>query len=72
MVCQKVCPVDKDFRRWVVDGPVFTEAETTAVLQGNSSDHWPQSAIEKFEGLDLSGYTKVLGRNLEALVRKKG
>ena len=72
MVCQKVCPVDKDFRQWVVDGPVFTEAETTAVLQGNSSDHWPQSAIEKFEGLDLSGYTKVLGRNLEALVKKKG
>ena len=69
MVCQKVCPVDKDFRQWVVDGPVFTEAETTAVLQGNSSDHWPQSAIEKIEGLDLSGYTKVLGRNLEALVK---
>ena len=72
MVCQKVCPVDKDFRQWVVDGPVFTEVETTAVLQGNSSDHWPQSAIEKIEGLDLSGYTKVLGRNLEALVKKKG
>jgi len=72
MVCQKVCPVDKEFRQWVVDGPVFTEAETAAILQGNSSDHWPQSAIEKIAGLDLSGYTKVLGRNLEVLIKKKG
>lgn len=71
MVCQKVCPVDKDFRQWVVNGPVFTEAETEAILQGHSSDHWPQSAIEKIEGLDLSGYTKVLGRNLGVLVKKK-
>jgi epoxyqueuosine reductase len=71
MVCQKVCPVDKDFRQWVVNGPVFTEAETEAILQGHSSDHWPRSAIEKIEGLDLSGYTKVLGRNLEVLVKKK-
>jgi len=71
MVCQKVCPVDKDFRRWVVDGPVFTEAETTAVLQGNSSDHWPQSAIEKFEGLDMIEYANVLGRNLKFLAEKK-
>jgi hypothetical protein len=50
---------------------VFSEAETAAILQGDSSDHWPQSVIEKFEGLDLSGYTKVLGRNLEVLAKKR-
>jgi len=72
MVCQKVCPIDKDFRQWVVEGPVFSEAETTSILRGNSSDHWPPSAIQKIEGLDLSGYTKMLGRNLEVLMRKRG
>jgi epoxyqueuosine reductase len=71
MVCQKVCPVDKDFRQWVVDGPLFTEAETEAILLENSGDHWPQRVIEKFEGLDLSGYPKVLGRNLKVLVKKR-
>jgi len=70
MVCQKVCPVDKDFRQWVVNGPVFTEAETEAILQGHSSDHWPQGAIERIEGLDLIGYTKMLGRNLKVLMKK--
>ena len=71
MICQKVCPVDKNFRQWVTEGPVFSEAETTAILQGDSSEHWPRSVMQKIEGLDLSGYTTVLGRNLEVLAKKR-
>ena len=70
MVCQKVCPANKNFRKGVVEGPVFSETETTAVLQGNSSKQFPQGAVEKLERLDLIGYAKVLGRNLDVLIRK--
>jgi epoxyqueuosine reductase len=71
MVCQKVCPVNKPFRKAAVEGPVFSEMETTAILQGNSRDLFPPGAVQKLEGLDIIGYEKVLGRNLAALVRKK-
>jgi epoxyqueuosine reductase len=71
MVCQKVCPANKNFRKMAVEGPVFSETETTAILQGNSSDLLPQGVVQKLEELDLFGYTKVLGRNLEVLVKKK-
>ena len=70
MVCQKVCPANRNFRKGIVEGPVFSETETTAVLQGNSSDQFPQGAVEKLERLDLIGYAKVLGRNLDVLIRK--
>ena len=70
MVCQKVCPANKNFRKGVLEGPVFSETETTAILQGNSSDLFPQGAVQKLEGLDLIGYAKVLGRNLDVLIKK--
>ena len=71
MVCQKVCPANKNFRKMAVEGPVFSETETTAILPGKSSDLLPQGVVQKLEGLDLFGYAKVLGRNLEVLVKKK-
>lgn len=71
MVCQKVCPANKPFRREVVEGPVFSETETAAILQGHSRDPLPPGAVQKLDSLDLSGYAKVLGRNLAVLVEKK-
>lgn len=71
MVCQKVCPANKNFRKAVVEGPVFSETETTAILQGNSRDLFPPGAVQKLEGLDIIGYANVLGRNLDVLEKKK-
>jgi len=70
MVCQKVCPANKPFRKEVTEGPVFSETETAAVLQGSSRDLLPPGAVQKLEGLDMIGYAKVLGRNLDVLIRK--
>ena len=72
MVCQKVCPANRPFRKDVAEGPVFSETETAAILQGNSRDLFPPGAVQKLEGLDIIGYENVLGRNLAALVNKKG
>ena len=71
MVCQKVCPVNKNFRQEVVKGPVFSETETAAVLQGNSREMFPPGAVQKLEGLDMIEYASVLGRNLVVLEKKK-
>ena len=70
LVCQKVCPANKPFRKAVVEGPVFSETETTAVLQGNSRDLFPPGAVQKLEGLDMIEYANVLGRNLAVLINK--
>jgi len=70
MVCQKVCPVNKDFRKSVVAGPVFSEQETEAIIDGKSLNQIPPEAVLKLEALDMIEYRKVLGRNLIALLEK--
>jgi len=71
MVCQKVCPANKPFRKAVAEGPVFSETETAAVLQGNFRAQLPPGAVQKLEGLDMIEYANVLGRNLKFLAEKK-
>ena len=70
MVCQKVCPANQNFRKLAVEGPVFSETETAAILRGTSRDEFPQGAVQKLEALDIIGYAEVLGRNLDVLVKK--
>ena len=67
MICQKVCPANKEFRRWIVDGPVFSEGETASLLKGFSGDEIPDGLIQKIEKLDMTEYAGVLGRNLKVL-----
>ncbi|MEE4263063.1 MAG: 4Fe-4S double cluster binding domain-containing protein [Desulfobacteraceae bacterium] len=71
MVCQNVCPANRPFRKKVAEGPVFSETETAAILQGNSRDLLPPGAVQKLEGLDMIEYANVLGRNLGVLVKKR-
>jgi epoxyqueuosine reductase len=71
MVCQKVCPVDRGFRKWIVDGPAFSVQETDLIAQKASRDEFPRETVQKLEQLDMVEYLGVLGRNLQALVRKQ-
>jgi len=71
MVCQKVCPVDKDFRKWVVDGPTFSDQETDLIMQKGNPDRLPRETVQKLDQLDMLEYLGVLGRNLRALVSKQ-
>jgi epoxyqueuosine reductase len=72
MVCQKVCPVDKSFRKWIVDGPTFSVEETNFLMQNPSQDKLPHETAQKLDQLDMLGYIGVIGRNLQALVSKQG
>ena len=71
MVCQKVCPVDKSFRKWVVDGPSFSAQETDLITQKVNRDKFPRETIQKLDQLDMIEYLGVLGRNLQALSSKQ-
>ena len=72
MVCQKVCPVDKSFRKWIVDGPTFSAQETDFIMQNASQDKLPRETAQKLDQLDMMEYIGVLRRNLQALESKQG
>jgi epoxyqueuosine reductase len=70
MICQKVCPANKEFVKWIEAGAAFDREETALILEGASKDRLPPAAVEKLEKLGLMEYGHVLGRNLKALIDK--
>jgi epoxyqueuosine reductase len=68
MECQKVCPLNKDVKEWVEEGPKFTEIETRMILNNVSKTELPEETIKKIKKLSLLDDYEVLGRNLRALI----
>ena len=71
MICQKVCPANKDLIKWVEPSETFNANETELILCGTSPDRLPQEIVEKLKRLDLMEYYGVLERNLKALINQK-
>lgn len=70
-LCQKACPVDKDFLGIIEEGPTFSQLETNFILQGKPKYKMPKITIDKLESLDIIEYIDVLGRNLRALIENR-
>jgi epoxyqueuosine reductase len=70
MICQKVCPANKDVVKWIEAGATFDNAETDLILKGVSKERLPEKTLEKLKKLDMIRYYDVLGRNLKALIEK--
>jgi epoxyqueuosine reductase len=70
MRCQDVCPVNKDYTKYIVPGGEFSEEETLKILKGISKDKLPLETIEKLKKLCLLDEYNLLQRNLEVLIRK--
>jgi epoxyqueuosine reductase len=70
MICQKVCPVNKDLRKWITKGPSFSEEETASILKSTQENELPRNTVNKLDKLYVLEYLNVLGRNLEALIKK--
>ena len=68
MVCQDVCPADKPYKDWIVEGAQFSEAETNIILQGVPKDHIPALTAKKLESLWLLDDYDLLSRNLSSLI----
>lgn len=71
MICQDVCPANKEFTDWIVPGDEFTEDETEMILKGIPQDQLPRKTVEKLENLELIGGYDLLCRNLGMLVSKR-
>jgi epoxyqueuosine reductase len=70
MICQKVCPANKDAVKWIENGATFDNEETDLILEGVSREQLAPKTLEKLERLDLMSYYEVLPRNLKALIEK--
>ena len=68
MICQDVCPVNKDFTNRIVEGGEFHEEETRMILEGVPIEDLPSATIEKLKKLYLFDDYNLLQRNLKVLI----
>lgn len=68
MICQDICPANKDHRDWVVDGVRFSEEETGMIRSGVPAKQLPAETAAKLKEIDMLGSEKVLQRNLNTLI----
>ena len=59
MICQKVCPANKDVVKWIEAGATFDDEETDLILNGVSEQRLPRKTVEKLKKLDMIRYYDV-------------
>ena len=71
MICQKVCPANKDVARRIETKAIFDTKETDVIINGVSKVRLPRKTLEKLNQLDMMDYYNVLGRNFKVLIDKQ-
>jgi hypothetical protein len=64
MYCQKVCPANKNFIKWIGLEEHFSENETITLLSKPTTDDLSPNTIIKLKKLNLADYLDSLPRNL--------
>lgn len=64
MRCQRACPVDKAFGKWVEQGAEFSAPETELLLRGIPMDQLPSDLRAKLIQYDLLDQLEVIPRNV--------
>ena len=70
MICQDICPANKEQSDLIVEGETFTPAETQMILDGVSRDKLPDPTIEKLKKIYMFNDYHLLQRNLGVLINK--
>jgi len=70
MICQDVCPLNKDVRSWTSEGESFSDEETRVILAGVPSDSLPEAMVEKLKRVYMWDDYHVLKRNLRAIIKR--
>lgn len=70
MICQHVCPEDREFIEWIEDEVEFSEDETDLIIAGTPAGELPEPLLWKLEASDLLELLDFLPRNLKALIAK--
>lgn len=71
MICQDVCPANKEHTAWIMPGGEFSEEETQMILQGISGDKLPSKTKGKLEKVAMLDDYELLQRNLKVLLTKE-
>ncbi|GAG04288.1 unnamed protein product, partial [marine sediment metagenome] len=71
MICQQVCPANKDVAKWIDAGAAFDREETALILNAVSDDRLPKETFAKLKKMDMMEYYDVLGRNLRAFIEQQ-
>ena len=72
MRCQRACPLNKQFLRWVGEEEEFSEEETALLLDGASRDRLSEETVRKLMHLDILDDVGILPRNLGVFFKKQG
>ncbi len=62
--CQRACPLDRKFMKWIEDEEEFSEEETTMILNGVDREELPDETVKKLEHLSILEDLNLLPRNL--------
>ncbi len=71
MICQDVCPANREHVAWIIPGGDFSEKETTMMLDGVAQDELPPDTVQKLQKVCMLNEYPLLGRNLHALIDKE-
>lgn len=72
MICQDVCPANKEHIRWLMPGGEFSEEETKLILDGIAQDRLPAQTTKKLSKVSMLDSYDLLQRNLRVLIEKAG
>jgi epoxyqueuosine reductase len=64
MLCQRVCPVNRDFLGWIEGKEEFSEEETSLLIEGVKMDKLSTTTVEKLKRLDFVRFYDKFPRNL--------
>lgn len=68
--CQQSCPENKANKDWIDDSWIFSEEETSCMMNGEPIKELPGEMVKKLEQLGMLMYYEVLPRNLRLLTAK--
>jgi len=68
MICQRVCPQNREYLHNVEDGPTFSQKETALLLKGLNIDQLPVTLGDTLTRCDLAKFLEIFPRNLHALL----
>jgi epoxyqueuosine reductase len=69
--CQRACPQNRKFLRWIEEKEEFSQGETVLLLEGVPRDQLPATTMRKLDHLDLLEDTDTLPRNLGVFFGKQ-
>ncbi len=71
MRCQRACPENLPYLDWIEHEHTFSEQETACILSSPPSRDLPAQTAKKLEQLGLLEDSRLLGRNLDVLLKRR-